>query len=212
MTGSRAKVRLAIAGAGAHARVVADCAEACGWKVIELFDEDPRPSGPFAVSGPLEALHDRLTEFEAVVVASGKNADRLLRHQDLLARGARATVLRHPGSIVSRHASLGAGTVVLAGAVINVGARLGDATVVNTGATVDHDCELADGVHVGPGAHLAGGVRVGDLAWIGVGAAVREYVTIGNRVCVGAGAVVVKSVADDLTVAGNPARPLEKKR
>lgn len=39
---------------------------------------------------------------------------------------------------------------------------------------------------------------------------VNQYVTIGNRVFVGTGTVVVKSIADDLTVVRNPARPIRR--
>ena len=201
---------LAVLGGGGHGRVVADCAEACGFAQIDLFDDGVSlsASGPFRIVGTSTDLMARFSAYDGVIVAIGTNAVRLEQQRVLERLGARMAVLVHPQASVSRHARLGAGTVVFAGGVVSVGSELGQAVIVNTGATVDHDCRLADGVHVAPGAHLAGGVQAGEGTWIGVGAAVREYVTIGNRVFVGAGAVVVTSIADDLTVVGNPARPL----
>ena len=61
-----------------------------------------------------------------------------------------------------------------------------------------------------PGANIAGGVSIGTGSWIGIGAAVIGRIDIGSYVRVGAGAVVIKSVADGLTVVGNPARPIER--
>jgi len=45
-------------------------------------------------------------------------------------------------------------------------------------------------------------------AKIGAGAVILPGIIIGENAMVGAGAVVTKSVSDNVTVAGNPARPL----
>lgn len=204
--------RLAILGAGGHARVIADAAEAYGWAEISLFDDAwPNVSqGPWPVIGAGSDLEARLAEFDGVVVAIGANPARLNKQRRLVERGARLVSIIHPAATVSRHACLGSGSVVFAGAVINPGVETGDATIINTAATIDHDCRLGHGVHISPGAHVAGGVKIGDETWIGIGASVRELVSIGARVMVGAGSAVVKHVADDLTVVGVPARPLQK--
>lgn len=204
---------LAILGAGGHGRVVADCAQALGWSEITFFDDNPSATsrGPWSLAGTGLDLIARLADFDGIAVCIGNNAVRLDWHRRLIAMGAAPVTLIHPRATVSAHVELGIGTVVLAGVVINIGTTVGQACIINTGATVDHDNTLADGVHVSPGANLGGGVSVGETSWIGIGAAIREGVAIGERVRVGAGAVVIKSIDDDLTVVGNPARPLDKR-
>ena len=199
---------LALLGASGHGKVVADAALEAGWQEVVFFDDawpDRGSLRQWNIVGNTADLLQRCAEFDGVVVSIGNCAVRWNLQQQLSGRGARFATIVHPRACVSRHAVLGAGTVVMAGAVINVDAQLGAAVIVNTGATVDHDCLLGDGVHVAPGAHLSGDVRVGEGSWIGVGAAVRQGTEIGRYVTVGAGAVVVKSAADGLTVAGNPA-------
>lgn len=201
--------RLAILGAGGHARVVADAAEAAGWTVPGLFDREAPPGDwPWPVLGDAEALIAQTSAFDGVVVALGDNALRLDWTLRLAAQGLTLATVIHPTAWVSPRATLGGGTVILAQAVVGTGARLGRAVIVNTGASVDHDCTLDDGVHVSPGARLAGGVTVGERGWIGIGAVVREGLSLGQAVRVGAGGAVIEPVQDGQTVVGVPARPI----
>lgn len=201
--------RLAIWGAGAHARIVAEAAELSGWTEPGLFDRgQARPGDPWKVLGDDEALLQRIGEFEGVIVALGDNDQRLDWTLKLGANGARLATIIHPAAWVSPRAYLGPGTVILAGGIVCTGARLGRAVIVNTAASVDHDNRIGDGVHIAPGARLAGNVTVGDRSWIGLGAVVREGLSLGEDVVVGAGAAVVKSVETGQTVVGVPARPV----
>lgn len=200
---------LAIWGAGGHGRVVADCAIAAGWRDVVFFDDHAvGTSGPWNIVGSGRDLVSAASAYDGVLAATGDNRERLVRTDELAQHGAPLVRLLHPRAVVSDHAEIGLGTVVLAGAVINIGARIGRAAIINTMASVDHDCRLADGVHVSPGAHLAGSVQVGRASWIGVGASVRQSIVIGEGAVVGAGAAVVKAVLSRTTVVGVPARPI----
>jgi sugar O-acyltransferase (sialic acid O-acetyltransferase NeuD family) len=202
---------LAILGASGHGKVVADCAGALGWQRVAFFDDawpDRQMNGIWPISGDTAGLVASLGNYDGVVVAIGNNHVRQQKLALLQQSGAPIVSLVHPAAVVSQYASIAPGSVVFAGAVINVDSILGMGAIINTGALVDHDCVLGESVHVSPGAALAGGVRVGDRAWVGIGAAVRQLVSVGADATIGAGAVVVKDVASDSTVVGNPARVL----
>ena len=204
---------LALLGAGGHGKVVADAALLAGWRNVVFFDDawpNVQVNGRWPVVGNMAALFQRLDEFDGVLVSIGNCAARWQKQQVLQAAGAKFATVVHPRACVSPFATLGSGTVVMAGAVVNIDAEVGAACVINTGASVDHDCALAHGVHICPGTHLSGNVTIGACSWIGVGAAVRQGTHIGAGVTVGAGAVVVKPISDGVTVVGNPAVPLDK--
>lgn len=112
----------------------------------------------------------------------------------------------HPKSTVSKRATLGAGTVVMAGAVVNIGSEVGQHVIVNTGACVDHECHLGDYVHVAPNATLCGNVTAGEGTYIGAGSVIIQGITLGKWCTIGAGAVVREDVPDGAVVVGNPAR------
>lgn len=202
--------KLALLGASGHGKVLADMAELLGWQHIDFYDDAwPKvvTNGPWPVLGNTARLMECLAEYQGVVVAIGNNSIRLAKLAELKEHGARLVSLVHPAAVVSRHARLEGGTVVMAGAVINACAQVGEGCIINTNASVDHDCILAPGVHISPGANLAGGVNVGQGSWVGIGACVRQLITLGQNTMVGAGAVVVAPVNDFQTVVGNPAKP-----
>lgn len=91
-------------------------------------------------------------------------------------------------------------------------------TIVESGVRMDNLVHIAHNVVVGADAVLtanamvAGSARIGARAWIAPSVSIMDGgVTIGVDAIVGMGAVVLKSVADNAIVVGNPARPLERK-
>lgn len=217
---STAASRFLVWGAGGHGKVVADAVLARGHEVVGFVDADPRKVGESVLGIPVVWDESALLECLREHTALTRNADALA--WGIGGNGARAERLDrvppgmmpaivHPTAAVSRSATLGAGTVVLATAVVNAEARVGVAVIINSGAVVEHDCELAAAAHVSPGAVIAGGVRIGRRSWIGAGATIIQGVQIGDDCVVGAGAVVIRDVPAGTTVVGVPARAIDAK-
>lgn len=197
--------RIAVVGAGGHAKVVIGTAEAAGFVVAAVFDDREELWGRkvlgYPVFGPIEAMATH--EIDGAVPGIGSNAGR----RDVTARvGAQWITLVHPSAQVHGSVFIGLGTVVFAGVVVQPDTMIGEHSIVNTGASVDHDCEIADLSHIAPGAHLAGNVRIGQGCLVGVGAALIPGVTVGAWSVIGAGAAIVSDVPPGATFAGVPGR------
>lgn len=194
-----------VIGAGGHAKVVVATLQAAGRRVEAALD-DRVADAPAAVLGvPVRGATSATTDLEGreAVIAIGANRDR----QTVAAKlGLAWTTATHPRASVHDSVSVGAGTVVFAGAIVQPDTRIGEHVIVNTAASVDHDCALGDFSHVAPGARLCGAVRVGVGALVGAGATLIPGVRVGDWAVVGAGSVVIEDVPAGATVVGSPAR------
>jgi acetyltransferase EpsM len=204
---------IVVIGGGEHARVVMSAIRtgASGGELAGFVD--PKPCAETAERFGVRRLGDddalRSVPRAQVVLGFGALGSAGSRQQAVhrltpLVKGW-ATII-HESAWVSPEATVGEGSVVMAGAIVQTGARIGAHCVVNTSAVIDHDVILEDFVQVAPGAILGGGVRVGAAAYIGMGAMIRDHTKVGAGAVVGMGAVVVADVAEGARVVGVPAR------
>jgi UDP-perosamine 4-acetyltransferase len=208
-------MRLIGIGAGGHCRVVMDAIRADGFHTVAgLLDADAERWGTEldsvrVLGGDALLQGPALLDAGGFFVGLGSVGDSRLRERLFAAgraAGLEAPPLVHPQATVSPLATLGAGTVVLAGARVNPGARIGENVIVNTGAIVEHDALIGDHAHVAPGAIVLGAAEIGAGAHVGAGATVLQGLRVGERGIIGMGAAVVRDVAAGTTVVGVPAR------
>jgi len=210
-----------VIGGGGHAKVVIDAMRLQGrYKPVAVTDSDDLRKQDSVLGVPIVGNDNELKKLYSqgikhFIVGLGSRRNNLTR-KDLfdLARGYgfMPAMVVHPNALLATSATVGLGSLVLAGAIINPDARIGENVIINTGAIVEHDCVVGNHVHLCPGVRLSGSVEVGEGSLVSAGALVRQNLQIGDWVVIGMGAVVVKSVAPRSTVAGVPARRLRSER
>lgn len=207
--------KLAIIGAGGHAKVVLDAALLMKkWEEILFLDDFHQGRSEFMgfkLAGGCGLLEQALPPSEYdVALGIGSNHARAKYFETAEKAGFAMPCIVHPSAVVSRFADLGRATVVFANAVINAGAKIGNGVIINTASSVDHDCILGDFVHISPGAHLAGNTHIGAYSWMGIGSVTRQGAKIGTASMVGAGAAVIQDIASGVTAVGIPAKNFTK--
>lgn len=126
------------------------------------------------------------------------------------AGGTLQTIISPYAKVCDFDVTIGTGANIMYGALISNNVRVGEGTLINAGALIHHDSIIGDYCEISPGATITGGCTIGNFTSIGSNAVVLPKISVGNRVVIGAGAVVTKSVPDELTVVGNPAKILRK--
>lgn len=210
--------RLIVAGAGglgcevaAYARDALAAGTLSG--VLAGFLDDVHGRGCLTDLGLpiLGAIDDyRPAPEDRVLIAVGAPADRAGVAGRLDRLGARYATLIHPLAYVAALARVGEGVVVAPFATIGARAHVGAHCLVNTHAGIGHDVTIGDFSAVSPHAALNGRVVVGRAALIGSGAVVTPGRRVGDGAQVSAGTVVQSDVGADMTVWGNPARPVPR--
>ena len=218
------KTKLIIIGVGGHAHSVIDIVESGEHHtVLGMLDtSSARTDRKFtyqvwASEHDIDAiLAKKASQNQSeLVVAIGNNFDRSQIHNQIKSQTPKVefACLVHPRAHVSRRATIGVGSVVMAGAIVNAGCKIGDGVIINSNAVVDHDCVIGDFSSVAPGAILGGRVSIGERSSIGLGAKLIHNLNIGNDVCVGAGAVVLNNIDIDSVVAyGNPSKVIRSRQ
>jgi sugar O-acyltransferase (sialic acid O-acetyltransferase NeuD family) len=206
--------RIAVLGAGGHAKVVVDALLSIGcFEIVGLVVADTEAAegllgigvvGDHAVLPAL--LASGVTALAMGVGSIGDVSAREQLFESCLRDGFSFPAIVHPAASVSAHAEVGDGAYVGPHATVCAGARLGFGCIVNSGSVVDHDCTVGDFAHVAPGAALSGNVAVGRGAHIGTGAAVAHGISIGAGALIGAGAAVVDDVPERVVAFGVPCR------
>jgi sugar O-acyltransferase (sialic acid O-acetyltransferase NeuD family) len=145
----------------------------------------------------------KFTSYALITTGQIKTAKiRMNLYQYALQCGFKMPVIVAPTAYVSRHAKVGAGSIVMHGAIINAGVMIGDNCIINSHALIEHDTTVESHCHISTGAILNGGVRVGACSFIGSGCVVKEGTSIGKDCLLGMGVIVRHSLEDSTRFSG----------
>jgi sugar O-acyltransferase (sialic acid O-acetyltransferase NeuD family) len=202
-------MKIAIVGAGGHGGAVFDCLSVVHGTTLEasFYDDAPERRSVFGVpiTGPVSLLvADESSQLVFVAIGDNRRRQEVTR---LLAKAGKSfgTIL-HPFTAISPRATIGDGTIAVAGTIVNAGARVGDGVILNTHSSVGHDCVVEDFAQVAPGVNLGGGSAIEEGAFLGIGAKVAPLVSVGAWAVVGAGSVVLEDLPPRSFAYGAPAK------
>jgi len=204
------KPGLILIGAGGHAHACIDVIERNGQYriagLVGLPEEMNTLHFGYTVMATDKDLPELAKAYRCAFVAVGQirsPESRMRVYRQATGLGFQLPVIIAPTAHVSRHATIGAGTIVMHGAIVNAGARVGSNCIINTRALVEHDATVEEHCHVSTGAILNGGAYIGAGSFVGSGSVVKEGVRLGKGCMVGMGLSVRHDQADHSRFVGN---------
>lgn len=202
---------LLLLGAGGHCVACIDVIEAQGLFAIEGIVERLGESKSSVLGYPVIGTDSDLsslleiTPIALVAVGQIKNStNRRSIYDNLVSLGAEMPIIISPHSLVSTHASIGDGTIIMHGAVINAQAVVGRNCIINSQALVEHGVIIGNHTHISTGARVNGGVIIGSGTFVGSGAVLRDGIRVGSNCIIGAGTLVLNDIPDGTTYLGRP--------
>ncbi len=116
----------------------------------------------------------------------------------------------HIGGVqIENNVDIGANTCIDRGTLGN--------TIIGSGSKIDNLVHIAHNVAIGKNcaiiAHsmIGGSTIINDNSWVAPSSCLRDGISIGKNSIVGLGAVVVKTIPENETWIGNPAKKIERK-
>ncbi len=211
---------LIIIGAGGSSREIAWAVEDINrcqerWNLLGFLDDDPAKQGAvidgFRVLGGISRVQDYPSSQFVIGIANSSNLWVRKHVVDRIGLEAQrfATII-HPTASVSKHSRIGAGSAILQNVVIPPGSAIGNHVILLKGVCVGHDDLVEDFATIASGAIICGYVGIGAGAYVGAGSVILPRVTVGAGALVGIGSVVIGDVEPNVTVFGNPARPIPR--
>jgi sugar O-acyltransferase (sialic acid O-acetyltransferase NeuD family) len=204
------KPNIILIGAGGHARACIDVIEQHGqYQIAGLVGKREEMYAQhlgYSVISVDNNLVELAMIYQYAFIAVGQilSADtRICLYRQAIELGFKLPTIIAPTAYVSRHAIIGAGTVVMHGAIVNAGAKVGDNCIINTRSLIEHDVTVESHSHISTGAILNGGVKVGGGCFVGSGSVVKEGISVGKNSVVGMGLSVRHNLADDAYFIGN---------
>jgi sugar O-acyltransferase (sialic acid O-acetyltransferase NeuD family) len=211
-------MEIAIFGAGGFGREVKTIIDAINktsikkYNFIGFFDDGIDVNtqiNNFPVLGGVKELNSWKSEL-ALVIAIGAPAIKTTILSKIINPKINYPTIIHPkASISNDFVTIGNGCVICEGTIITCNIEIGDFVILNLLCTVGHDSIIGDYCAFMPSVNISGEVNIKNGVYVGTGAKIINQLEIGANTIVGAGAVVSKSLPNNCTAVGIPAKPIK---
>ena len=177
--------KIILIGGGGHCKSVIDVIEQEKKYKIHGIVDKPKFLGSkilgYKVIGSDLDLEYLAQEYKNAIITVGQVKSPLVRiklFKMASKAGFKFPSIISPRAYVSKHSSIGMGTIVMHNAVVNADVSIGKNCIINTKSLIEHDCEISDHCHISTNAVLNGSVKMKSKCFIGSSATIRDGIII----------------------------------
>lgn len=208
------KTDITIMGAGLYAAPIIELAIACGYRPVEIYDNDRSQIGKSILDIPVVGVDEDFFQKDLrgkyCAISIGNNRIRSRIYDELINRGAVVPSLIHPTAYISPSATIGDGSYIQPHAVIWSLVKIGESVIISPSTVVAHHSVIGMSSMISTLSSIGSDIKIGKNVLIGMGSTIMTGVKeIGSNAIIGAGSVVIKNVEPSSTVVGVPARRIK---
>ena len=210
------KKEIFILGVGNNTIVFIDLVEACGYKVAGLYHYNNDRTGENVHGYPIIDSNTNLFKEPTLkgknfAISVGDNKIRTDLACKIRKKFGTIPTLIHPTALVSRFARIAPGVAINANSVVQANVEIGQDTVVSYNVSITHTSHIGCGCYIAVGSNIGAFVKIQDNVFVGQAATIvsGKVKYIGSGAIIGAGSTVIKNVAPNTVVAGNPAKKIK---
>lgn len=204
--------RLVIIGAGGMGRTLYDIAkESIGYgtefSIKGFIDDNVNALDGFSGYPPvLDTISGYTLEEDDVFTFSIGGESRRKCIENMLLRDAKFINLIHSTARIGSNVKLGIGNIIAAFTSLGADCRIGDYNMIQSYSVIGHDAEIGNFNRIDTHVTCVGGIKVANETTIHTGAVINHKVKVNDHAKVGALSFVIRSVKENTTVLGNPAK------
>ena len=183
------------------------------YKVIAILDDNPDLHGTFIggfrIEGPLSKAADYPDA--KFVFGIGSMKTRAIRLEIIHRLGIqieRFVTLIHPHTKIYKSAQIGHGCIIHYGSIVGANVVLGNFNIITFNSVIGENVQTGEGTMIANGVVILGGTKIGSRVFIGTGSRIANSMSIGDDSFIGMGSVIIKNIAPNLKVFGNPPRTI----
>lgn len=169
--------KIFLIGGGGHCKSCIDVIENTGEFHIEgIFDVKEKVGDTilgYKIIGTDDDIKDYIKNENVFLITVGQIKSPALRIK-LYKLNLNFVSIISPRAYVSKHASIGSGTIIMHDSIINAGASIGNNCIINTKALIEHDTIVEDHCHISTNAILNGDCHIGKGSFVGSNTVLRE--------------------------------------
>lgn len=201
---------LILVGGGGHCKSVIEVAESAGYTILGILDL-PENVGMLVLGYPILGTDDDIpfyvdrADFIVTVGFIKSFQLRLKIHDKIQLSGGHLATIVASTAYVSKHATVGEGSVIMHQSFVNAGVQIGVGCIINTFANIEHDAVIGDYCHISTGAMVNGDCRIGECSFLGSQSVIVNGVSVSPECVIAAGSMVRKNIIQKGIYFGNPA-------
>lgn len=208
------KPKIVLIGGGGHCKVVINILKNLSIFEIYGISDKNENIGKEILGVPINLTDEKLgdiknqgVEYAFITLGISPNSKKRLELiNSAKSLGFKIPIIISKDAIVPASTKIGEGTLIEDGVIVDPDVIIGQNCIINKNCVISHDVVIQNNVNLSPGCLINGNTLIKDNSYIGTGGIVLQELQIGKNTIVGAGAVVTKSINDNVTAIGIPAR------